>query len=122
MSKREPSCELENELFNSVYEKTPDYIKKLDLLNFDNDGEFTFTLKREHLYPHSETNPEGLNLLEWFANYSKEAKVSTAGIRGPQNILYPQDTRFPINLVGIVLATLAKALVAGSKYRGSEIH
>ena len=121
MSKREPSCELENELFNSVYEKTPDYIKKLDLLNFDNDGEFTFTLKREHLYPHSETNPEGLNLLEWFANYSKEAKVSTAGIRGPQNILYPQDTRFPINLVGIVLATLAKALVAGSKYRGSEI-
>ena len=121
MSKKEPSCELENELFKSVYEKTPDYIKNLDLLNFDNEGEFTFTLKREHLYPHSETNPEGLNLLEWFANYSKEAKVSTAGIRGPQNILYPQDTRFPINLVGIVLATLAKALVAGSKYRGSEI-
>ena len=119
--KREPSCELEKELFKNVYEKTPDYVKNLDLLNFDNEGEFTFTLKREHLYPHSETNPEGLNLLEWFANYSKEAKVSTAGIRGPQNILYPQDTRFPINLVGIVLATLAKALVAGDKYRGSEI-
>ena len=121
MPKREPSCELEKELFKNVYEKTPDYVKNLDLLNFDNEGEFTFTLKREHLYPHSETNPEGLNLLEWFANYSKEAKVSTAGIRGPQNILYPQDTRFPINLVGIVLATLAKALVAGGKYRGSEI-
>jgi len=121
MLKREPSCELEKELFKNVYEKTPDYIKNLDLLNFDNEGEFTFTLKREHLYPHSESNPEGLNLLEWFANYSKEAKVSTAGIRGPQNILYPQDTRFPINLVGIVLATLAKALVAGGKYRGSEI-
>jgi len=119
--KREPSCELEKELFKNVYEKTPDYVKNLDLLNFDNEDEFTFTLKREHLYPHSETNPEGLNLLEWFANYSKEAKVSTAGIRGPQNILYPQDTRFPINLVGIVLATLAKALVAGGKYRGSEI-
>ncbi len=121
MPKREPGCELEKELFKNVYEKTPDYIKNLDLLNFDNDGEFTFTLKREHLYPHSEQNPEGLGLLEWFANYSKEAKVSTAGIRGPQNILYPQDTRFPINLVGIVLATLAKALVAKNKYRGSEI-
>ena len=121
MVKKEPSCELEKELFKNVYEKTPDYIKNLNLLNFDNDGEFTFTLKREHLFPHSERNPEGLGLLEWFANYSKEAKVSTAGIRGPQNILYPQDTRFPINLVGIVLATLAKALVARDKYRGSEV-
>ena len=121
MTKRIPSCELEKELFNSVYEKTPDYIKNLDILNFDNEGEFTFTLKREHLYPHSESNPEGLNLLEWFDGYAKEAKVSTAGIRGPQNILYPQDTRFPINLLGIVLATLAKALVAGGKYKGQVL-
>ena len=121
MYRREPECELERDLFKSVFEKTPDYIKNLDLLNFDNDGEFVFTLKREYLYPHSESNPEGLNLLEWFENYSKEAKVSTAGIRGPQNILYPQDTRFPINLVGIVLATLAKALVAKEKYQGKEI-
>ena len=60
-------------------------------------------------------------MLEWFANYSKEAKVSTAGIRGPQNILFPQDTRFPINLVGIVLATLAKALVVTEKYPNKEI-
>ena len=121
MLKRNAGCELEQELFNNVIEKTPDYIKNLDLLNFDNEGEFTFTLKKEHLYPHSDSNPEGLNLLEWFANYSKEAKVSTAGIRGPQNIIYPQDTRFPINLVGIVLATLAKALVARGKYDGKEI-
>lgn len=121
MLKREPSCVLEKELFQNVFDKTPDYIKNSDLLNFDNEGEFTFTLKREHLYPHSEENPEGLNLKEWFANYSKEAKVSTAGIRGPQNILFPQDTRFPINLVGIVLATLAKALVAREKYEGKEV-
>ena len=121
MYKLKPSCELEGELFKNVYEKTPDYIKNLDLLNFDNENGFSFRLKREHLYPHSDSNPEGLNLLEWFANYSKEAKVSTAGIRGPQNILYPQDTRFPINLVGIVLATLAKALVAKEKYAGKEI-
>ena len=120
--KRTPSCVLEKELFNNVCEKTPDYIKNADLLNFDNENEFTFTLKREHLHAYNpESNPEGLNLLEWFAGYAKEAKVSTAGIRGPQNIIYPQDTRFPINLVGIVLATLAKALVAREKYQGKEI-
>lgn len=116
-----PSCELEQELFNSVTDKTPEYIKTLNLMNFDNENAFSFTLKKAHLYPYSETNPEGLNLKEWFANYSKEAKVSTAGIRGPQNIIYPQDTRFPINLVGIVLATLAKGLVAQEKYKGKEI-
>ena len=114
--------ELENELFKSVYEKTPDYIKDLKLMDFSNKGEFTFTLKKEHLKPYDkDKNPEGLNLEEWFANYAKEAKVSTAGIRGPQNILYPEDTRFPINLVGILLATLAKALVAKEKYTGKEI-
>lgn len=113
---------LENELFKSVYDKTPDYVKELDLMNFDNSGEFTFVLKKEHLENYDKnSNPQGLNLKEWFANYSKEAKVSTAGIRGPQNILFPQDTRFPINLVGIVLATLAKALVAKEKYPDKEI-
>lgn len=113
---------LENELFKNVYDKTPDYVKNLDLLNFDNNGEFSFILKAEHLLPYdADSNPEGLNLEEWFAGYAKEAKVSTAGIRGPQNILYPQDTRFPINLVGIVLATLAKALVANEKYYGKRI-
>ena len=122
MNKRTPSCDLEKELFKNVFDKTPDYIKNLNLLNFDNENEFIFTLKKEYLYPYDEkTNPEGLNLLDWFSNYAKEAKVSTAGIRGPQNILYPQDTRFPINLVGIVLATLAKALVAKEKYKGKEI-
>ena len=116
------NIELENELFKSVYEKTPDYIKNLNLMDFSQDGEFTFTLKKEHLKPYDkDKNPEGLNLEEWFANYAKEAKVSTAGIRGPQNILYPEDTRFPINLVGIVLATLAKALVANEKYKGKQI-
>ena len=116
------NVELENELFKSVYEKTPDYIKNLNLMDFSQDGKFTFTLKKEHLKPYDkDENPEGLNLEEWFANYAKEAKVSTAGIRGPQNILYPQDTRFPINLVGIILATLAKALVANEKYKGKQI-
>ncbi|MCM1339769.1 MAG: hypothetical protein NC191_08870 [Muribaculaceae bacterium] len=118
----ESNSVLENELFKSVYDKTPDYVKNLELMNFDNEGEFTFVLKKEHLKAYdSETNPHGLNLEEWFENYAKEAKVSTAGIRGPQNILFPQDTRFPINLVGIVLATLAKALVAVEKYPNKRI-
>jgi len=117
-----PTCELEEKLFKSVYSKTPDYIKNMDLINLSNDGEFTFTLKKENLYPYDEnTNPNGLNLLEWFKGYSAEARVSTAGIRGPQNILYPQDTRFPINIVGIVLATLAKALVAKEKYPNKRL-
>ena len=119
---KKSNIELENELFKSVYDKTPEYIKNLDLIDLDNSGEIIFTLKKEHLLPYdARINPQGLNLQDWFANYAKEANVSTAGIRGPQNILYPQDTRFPINLVGIVLATLAKALVAKEKYPDKNI-
>lgn len=115
-SKKKVSCELEKELFLSVTEKTPDYIKKLNLIDLNNKNEFVFTLKREHLHNYDEkNNPQGLGLWDWFENYEKEAKVSTAGIRGPQNIIYPQDTRFPINLIGITLATLAKALVINEK-------
>ena len=116
-----PSCELEMELFDKVYNNTPEYIKNDKLFDITDEDEFTFTLKREHLYPyHIKNNPKGLNLNEWFSNYEKEARVSTAGIRGPQNILYPHDTRFPINTVGITLATLAKALVLNEKYPNSE--
>ena len=108
-------CELENELFHHVMEKTPDRIKQLNLIDLSNKDEFIFTLKREHLREYDEKeNPQGLNLWAWFENYEKEAKVSTAGIRGPQNILFPQDTRFPINLIGITLATVAKALLTCS--------
>ena len=115
--------ELEKELFKSVEEKTPDYIKKSYLLDLNNENEFTFKLKKEYLYPYDEkSNPEGLDLNNWLKNYEKEAKVSTAGIRGPQNILYPHDTRFPINLIGIMLATVAKALVANEKYKGKKLY
>ena len=69
---------LENELFKSVYDKTPDYVKNLNLMDFSQDGEFSFVLKKEHLLPYDEqSNPQGLNLEDWFANYAKEAKVST---------------------------------------------
>lgn len=114
---------LEKKLFESVENKTPDYIKQnKHLINLDNKKEFSFILKKAHLEPYNEkTNPEGLNLQEWLKNYEKEAKVSTAGIRGPQNILYPQDTRFPINIIGILLATVAKALVAKEKYPNMDL-
>ena len=116
------SCPLENELFKSVFTKTPDYIKELNLIDYNKNDEYSFMLKKEHLEPYdSEKNPEGLGLKEWLANYAKEARVSTAGIRGPQNILYPQDTRFPINLIGLSLATLAKAMVANEKYPNKQI-
>lgn len=117
-----PHCELEKSLFESVESKTPDYIKSNKLLDLDNKEEFSFRLKKEHLLPYdANTNPEGLNLNEWFKNYAKEAEVSTAGIRGPQNILYPYDTRFPINLIGIMLATEAKALAARDMYPNGEL-
>jgi phosphomannomutase len=58
---------------------------------------------------------ESLELWDWLENYRKEAAVSTSGIRGPQNVLYPWDTRFPINQIGISLATIGKSLVALEK-------
>ena len=120
---RDASCELELELLKSIDSKTPDYIKNNKVIDIDNKNEITFVLKREHLANYDEqTNPEGMGLKEWFVGYEKEAKVSTAGIRGNQNILYPWDTRFPINLMGMLLATVAKSLVAVEKYQGKDIH
>ncbi len=113
---------LEKQLYTSVEKNTPDYIKNNKYIDIDNKDEFIFTLKKAHLLPYDEkTNPEGLNLDNWLKNYEKEAAVSTAGIRGPQNILYPYDVRFPINIMGIMLATYAKALVAKDKYKGQKL-
>lgn len=112
---------LEEMLYKSVEDKTPTYVKNNKIFDYNNPEEITFVLKREHLEPRSDKNPEGLDLKEWLKNYEKEAKVSTAGIRGPQNILYPHDTRFPINIIGIVLATVAKALVSKEKYPNDEL-
>lgn len=113
---------LEQELYKSVEKNTPDYIKNNKYIDIDNKNEFIFTLKKEHLLPYNpNNNPEGLNLDNWLKNYEKEAAVSTAGIRGPQNILFPYDVRFPINIMGIMLATYAKALVAKEKYKNKKL-
>ena len=102
----------EQQLFEVVEQNTPDSIKS-PLFPQDNPKEFTFILDK--------TLIKRLNLWEWFANYAKEAQVSTAGIRGPQNILYPWDTRFPINQIGIILATLGKSLVAKESSDGKPV-
>lgn len=113
---------LEQKLYESVKKNTPDYVINNKYIDIDNKKEFTFVLKKEHLLPYDEkSNPEGLNLNSWLNNYEKEAAVSTAGIRGPQNILFPYDVRFPINIMGILLATYAKALVASEKYKGKKL-
>ena len=102
----------EQQLFAVVEQNTPDSIKS-PLFPQDEPEAFTFILNKVLI--------ERLNLWEWFGNYAKEAQVSTAGIRGPQNILYPWDTRFPINQVGIILATLGKSLVAQEKSGGKLV-
>ena len=105
--------DLENLLKTSVENNTPDEIKKDKIFNYNDKNSFTFKLTKELV--------EKLNLMTWFQGYKKEAMVSTAGIRGPQNILYPHDTRFPINTIGITLATLAKALVLKEKYPNQKL-
>lgn len=122
MEIKNATCSLEKELFCAVDEKTPSYIKENKLVDLDNKDEFKFVLKKEHLQPYDAAkNPEGLGLNDWLEAYAKEAEVSTAGIRGPQNIIYPHDTRFPINMIGIMLATEAKALVAKDLYGEKEL-
>ena len=105
--------DLEKLLMGSVEKNTPDYIKEDKIFNYNDKNAFTFKLTKELV--------EKLDLTTWFEGYKKEALVSTAGIRGPQNIIYPHDTRFPINTIGITLATLAKALVLKEKYPNQNI-
>lgn len=112
MSKENPS-QLEKLLLDGVESNTPEDIKTDKIFDYDNKNKFTFTLTKDLV--------EKLELRKWFDSYKKEAMVSTAGIRGPQNVLYPHDTRFPINTIGITLATLAKALVLKEKYPNDEL-
>jgi len=103
---------MKRQLFAAVEQNTPDKFKQ-PLFPQDEECGFTFLLTKELI--------DDLNLWEWFKNYTKEAQVSTAGIRGAQNVLYPWDTRFPINQIGIVLATLGKSLVALERAQGGQI-
>lgn len=102
----------EQQLFEIVDKNTPESVKT-PIFPQDEPGAFTFMLNKELI--------ERLNLWEWYGNYAKEAQVSTAGIRGPQNVLYPWDTRFPINQIGVILATLGKSLVAKESSDGKPV-
>ncbi len=104
---------LEKLLYEGVEKNTPEFVKNDKVFDYTNKDKFAFRLTKDLVHK--------LDLWKWFEGYKKEALVSTAGIRGPQNIIYPHDTRFPINTIGITLATLAKALVLKEKHPDKEL-
>ncbi len=106
-----PKSDLEKTFLKRIDEETPEKIKKNVLFDLNDKNKLSFVLKKAHLEEISETG-EGLGINSWFESYKKEAMVSTAGIRGLQNPLYPWDTRYPMNILTIALATLGKAMVA----------
>ncbi len=114
MNREEEIEELKKEYFELVEKFTPEDIKNRPFFDLDNNSETEFTLTKDLV--------EKLKLDAWLANYKKEAEVSTGGIRGPQNVIYPWDTRFPINQIGMALATLAKGLVLKEDIKDREIN
>ncbi len=113
--KREKKIEeLKKEYFRLVEQFTPPEIKGKPFFDLSNPDEFKFVLTKEII--------DQYKLRDWLANYEKEAKVSTGGIRGPQNVLYYWDTRFPLNQMGVALATLGKALVLKDKIKDRAIN
>lgn len=106
--------DLKEEYYKAVRDITPDWIKNDSIFDLDSEGEVNLVINKEFI--------DKYGIRKWLANYKNEAQHSTGGIRGPQNILYPWDSRFPINQVGVVLATLGKSLVLKDKISGREIH
>jgi len=105
---------LRQKYYNSVKKNTPRDIQENAIFNLKNNNESELILTRKLIKKWS--------VEEWLRNYKKEAEFSTAGIRGAQNILFPWDSRFPINQLGVVLATLAKALVLKKEIKHRQIN
>ncbi|WKZ25860.1 MAG: hypothetical protein QY322_00960 [bacterium] len=103
--------DLEGHFLDQVEKDTPLKVKDNILIDLNNRNKFELTLYKDQLSDF-DLNTPGLGIQNWFESYREEAKVSTAGIRGLQNPLYPWDTRYPLNLVGVALATMGKVLVA----------
>ncbi|MDD5173207.1 MAG: 6-phosphofructokinase [Candidatus Omnitrophica bacterium] len=114
---------IKRDMYQSVISNTPAAIKESSLLDVSEKGRMTIEFTRENLEDFDPVkNPKGMNLKSWLKKYKKEASVSTAGIRGLQNILFPNDPRELMGEKAIILANVAKALVARSSYSGEEIH
>ena len=105
---------LKREYFKQIDAHTPEQIKKDRIFDLDNHGSFKIHIAKDEI--------KKWRLKEWFKNYKKEALVSTAGIRGAQNILYPWDSRYPLNQLGIALATLGKAMVLKEHITNRQIN
>ncbi|MBN1652297.1 MAG: hypothetical protein JXA30_00825 [Deltaproteobacteria bacterium] len=105
---------LKEEYFNQIERFTPQEIRSTKLFDLNDPSAQRVRLSKESI--------KEWRLVEWLANYRKEAAVSTGGIRGPQNVLYPWDYRYPLNQLGVALATLAKAMVLHEDIRDREIN
>ena len=107
-------AELRQKYHNSVKNNTPKSIQENAIFDLKNNNESELILTRELI--------KKWGVEEWLKNYKKEAEYSTGGIRGTQNILYPWDGRFPINQLGVALATLGKALVLIKRTKNRQIN
>ncbi len=106
--------EFKKTYFEQIDKHTPKNIKELKIFGLDNPREFSVRLDSEKI--------KEWHVREWLDNYKKEAMVSTAGIRGVQNVLFPHDYRYPINELGFALATIGKARVLKKKIKDRQIH
>lgn len=107
-------AELKKEYYDGIENATPSDYKGAPIIDISQTGEIRLTITKELV--------EKWNVEGWLANYKNEAQHSTGGIRGPQNILHYSDPRFPINQLGVTLATLGKSLVLQDKIKGRDIH
>ncbi|MFA5070418.1 MAG: hypothetical protein WC528_03995 [Patescibacteria group bacterium] len=105
---------LQEEYFAGIEKSTPLEYREEPIIELSNTGEIKLTITKEKI--------EKWDLEGWLKNYKKEAEQSTGGIRGPQNILYYWDPRFPLNQIGVALATLGKSLVLKDKIKDHPIN
>ncbi len=106
--------ELKNEYYKGIKNATPNDYLDNPIIDLSDEGEITLTITKKLV--------EKWGLDAWLKNYKKEAEVSTGGIRGPQNILNYWDPRFPLNQIGVALATLGKSLVLKEDITDRDIH
>lgn len=107
-------AELKNEYYEGIEKATPAEYQGGPIIDLNEHGVISLTLTKELV--------EKWGVEKWLANYKNEAQHSTGGIRGPQNILHYADPRFPINQLGVTLATLGKSLVLKERIPNREIH